>query len=59
MEERLLGRTGLRVSSLALGTLTWGRDTDADDAGALLRDFVDAGGTLVDTSASYADGRKL
>ncbi len=56
MEERLLGRTGLRVSSLALGTLTWGRDTDPEDAAALLRDFVDAGGTLVDTSASYADG---
>ncbi len=56
MEERLLGRTGLRVSSLALGTLTWGRDTEADDAATLLRDFVDAGGTLVDTSASYADG---
>jgi aryl-alcohol dehydrogenase-like predicted oxidoreductase len=56
MEERLLGGTGLRVSSLGLGTLTWGRDTDADDAATLLRDFVDAGGTLVDTSASYADG---
>src|SRR5690606_16986485 len=28
MEERLLGRTGLRVSALGLGTLTWSRDTD-------------------------------
>jgi len=56
MEERLLGATGLRVSSLGLGTLTWGRDTEADDAAKLLRDFVDAGGSLVDTSASYADG---
>lgn len=56
MEERLLGATGLRVSSLGLGTLTWGRDTEADDAATLLRDFVDAGGTLVDTSAAYADG---
>lgn len=56
MEERLLGATGLRVSSLGLGTLTWGRDTEAEDAATLLRDFVDAGGTLVDTSASYADG---
>jgi aryl-alcohol dehydrogenase-like predicted oxidoreductase len=56
MEERLLGGTGLRVSSLALGTLTWSRDTDDDEAAALLRDFVEAGGTLLDTSASYADG---
>jgi aryl-alcohol dehydrogenase-like predicted oxidoreductase len=56
MQERLLGRTGLRVSSLALGTLTWSRDTDAEQAAEMLRDFVDAGGTLVDTAASYADG---
>jgi aryl-alcohol dehydrogenase-like predicted oxidoreductase len=56
MEERLLGATGLRVSSLALGTLTWSRDTDAQEAATLLRDFVDAGGTLVDTAASYSDG---
>ena len=56
MEERLLGRPGLRVSSLGLGTLTWGRDTEPDDAATLLADFIDAGGTLVDTSASYADG---
>ena len=56
MHERPLGSTGLRVSALGLGTLTWGRDTDADDAATLLRDFVDAGGTLVDTAASYGDG---
>ena len=56
MEERLLGGTGLRVSSLGLGTLTWSRDTDAEEASDQLRDFVDAGGTLVDTAASYADG---
>ena len=56
MLERPLGSTGLRTSVLGLGTLTWGRDTDADDAATLLRDFVDAGGTLVDTAASYGDG---
>lgn len=56
MLERPLGSTGLRTSVLGLGTLTWGRDTDADDAADLLRDFVDAGGTLVDTAASYGDG---
>jgi aryl-alcohol dehydrogenase-like predicted oxidoreductase len=56
MEERLLGATGLRVSALGLGTLTWGRDTDEHEAAEQLRDFVDAGGTLLDTAASYADG---
>jgi aryl-alcohol dehydrogenase-like predicted oxidoreductase len=56
MESRSLGRTGLRVSRLGLGTLTWSRDTDEHDAREQLRDFVEAGGTVVDTSASYADG---
>jgi aryl-alcohol dehydrogenase-like predicted oxidoreductase len=56
MEQRQLGRTGLRVSHLGLGTLTWSRDTEEQDAAEQLRDFVDAGGSLVDTSASYADG---
>jgi len=56
MEQRQLGRTGLRVSHLGLGTLTWSRDTDEHEAREQLRDFVDADGTLIDTSASYADG---
>lgn len=56
MEQRTLGRTGLRVSAVGLGTMTWSRDTDEHAAAELLRDFVDAGGTLVDTAASYADG---
>ena len=56
MERRRLGRTGLHVSWMGLGTMTWSRDTDEHDARELLHDFVDAGGTLVDTSASYAEG---
>ena len=56
MERRRLGRTGLQVSWMGLGTMTWSRDTDEHDARELLHDFVDAGGTLVDTSASYAEG---
>ncbi|WP_041294806.1 aldo/keto reductase [Isoptericola variabilis] len=56
MERRQVGRSGLRVSALGLGTMTWGRDTDALDAGEQLRDFLDAGGTLVDTAATYGDG---
>jgi aryl-alcohol dehydrogenase-like predicted oxidoreductase len=56
VELRSLGRSGLQVSRLGLGTMTWGRDTDADDAAAQLSDFVEAGGTLLDTADVYADG---
>ncbi len=56
MRQRRLGQTGLHVSRLGLGTLTWGRDTDQHEARDQLIAFVDAGGTLVDTAASYADG---
>lgn len=56
VEERAVGRSGLLVSRLGLGTLTWGRDTDEVEAAGQLRAFVEAGGTLIDTSASYGDG---
>ncbi len=56
MQHRPLGRAGLLVSRLALGTMTWGRDTDADDAAAQLKTYVDAGGNLIDTADVYADG---
>ncbi|GGL93210.1 oxidoreductase [Nakamurella endophytica] len=51
-----MGRSGLTVSRLALGTMTWGRDTDADAAAAQLEAFVEAGGTLLDTANVYGDG---
>ncbi|HKN96958.1 MAG TPA: aldo/keto reductase [Pseudonocardiaceae bacterium] len=56
MEQRHLGHSGLRVSRMALGTMSWGVDTDADEATNQLVAFVDAGGTLVDTADVYADG---
>jgi aryl-alcohol dehydrogenase-like predicted oxidoreductase len=56
VELRALGRSGLKVSRLGLGTMTWGAGTDPDEAAAILVAFHDAGGTLVDTAASYADG---
>lgn len=56
MEERRLGHSGLRVSRLGLGTMTWGQDTDEEEAAAQLATFVDAGGTLVDTADVYAGG---
>ncbi len=56
MQQRPLGRAGLLVSRLALGTMTWGRDTDADDAAAQLKTYVDVGGNLIDTADVYGDG---
>ncbi|WP_405696013.1 aldo/keto reductase [Streptomyces sp. NBC_01185] len=56
MEQKHLGRTGLRVSRIGLGTLTWGRDTDEHDAADQLKVFWDAGGTLVDTADVYGGG---
>lgn len=44
------------MSRLALGTMTWGQDTDAEEAATQLVAFVDAGGTLVDTADVYSDG---
>ncbi|HET7684125.1 MAG TPA: aldo/keto reductase [Marmoricola sp.] len=56
MQQRRLGSTGLRVSRLGLGTMTWGRDTDEHEARDQLVAFVEAGGTLLDTAAGYANG---
>lgn len=56
MEQRHLGRTGLRVTRLGLGTLNWARDTDEQEAADQLKAFWEAGGTLVDTADIYADG---
>jgi aryl-alcohol dehydrogenase-like predicted oxidoreductase len=56
MEQRPLGATGLHVSRLALGTMTWGRDTDEDDASSQLKEYVEIGGNLIDTADVYVDG---
>src|SRR3954470_10445892 len=56
MQQRYLGTTGLKVSRLGLGTMTWGRDTDEHEARDQLGAFVEAGGTLLDTAAGYANG---
>ena len=53
---RTLGESGLEVSRLGLGTMTWGRDTDEHEAAVQLRAFLDIGGNLIDTAAVYADG---
>src|SRR3954466_10714236 len=56
MEQRRLGATGLYVSRLALGTMTWGRDTDEDDASSQLKSYAEAGGPMIDPADVYVDG---
>jgi aryl-alcohol dehydrogenase-like predicted oxidoreductase len=56
MEYRTLGRSGCSVSSLCLGTMTFGAETDEAGAHEQLDVFVEAGGTLVDTADVYSAG---
>lgn len=56
MEQRQLGRSGVRVTRIGLGTMTWGRDTDEHEAAEQMRFFLDAGGNFIDTAAVYGDG---
>jgi aryl-alcohol dehydrogenase (NADP+) len=57
MDYRRLGRSGCAVSSLCLGTMTFGAETDETVAHAQLDHFLAAGGTMVDTADVYGDGR--
>uniref|UniRef100_UPI00404B8097 aldo/keto reductase n=1 Tax=Candidatus Planktophila sp. TaxID=2175601 RepID=UPI00404B8097 len=56
MELRRAGNSGLTLSRLGLGTMTWGRDTDEIEAADQCRAFLDAGGNFLDTAATYGDG---
>ena len=56
MQRRSVGTSGLTVGRAGLGTMTWGRDTRLEDARALLRAFVDAGGDLIDSAPAYSRG---
>jgi len=51
-----LGRGGPIVSRLGLGTMTFGVETDEDDAHSQLDAYVEAGGTFIDTADVYGDG---
>jgi aryl-alcohol dehydrogenase-like predicted oxidoreductase len=56
MRYRTLGSTGCAVSSLALGTMTFGAESDENESHDVLDRFVEAGGTLVDTADVYSAG---
>ena len=57
MQQRYVGTSGLKVSRLALGTMTWGQDTDEHEARDQFTAYVEAGGTMIDTASGYTDGR--
>ena len=56
MQMRKAGNSGLTLSRLALGTMTWGRDTDEHEAADQCRAYIDIGGNFLDTAATYGDG---
>src|SRR3954451_19236520 len=56
MEYRTLGSSGCVVSKLALGTMTFGRETDEEGSHAQLDRYVEAGGNRVSTPHVYAGG---
>ncbi|MDX1616316.1 MAG: aldo/keto reductase [Candidatus Promineifilaceae bacterium] len=61
MEIRKLGRSGLLVSELCLGTMIFGEDSDRatppEVAERMIHSYLDAGGNFIDTANVYADGR--
>jgi aryl-alcohol dehydrogenase-like predicted oxidoreductase len=56
MEYTTLGRSGVVVSRLCLGTMTFGREADEAASSAMVDRFLEAGGTFVDTADIYGSG---
>jgi aryl-alcohol dehydrogenase-like predicted oxidoreductase len=60
MRYRLFGKSGLRVSEVALGTMTFGEDwgwgASRDESKRIFEAFAEAGGNLVDTANNYTNG---
>ncbi|MEH1950747.1 MAG: aldo/keto reductase [Nostoc sp.] len=60
MKYKLLGKSGLRVSELSLGTMTFGEDwgwgASADESRKIFDSYVEAGGNFIDTANGYTDG---
>jgi len=54
MNYRKLGRTGLKVSELCLGTMQWGWTADKQTALAVMDAFAEHGGNFLDTQEFYS-----
>jgi aryl-alcohol dehydrogenase-like predicted oxidoreductase len=57
MEYRTLGKTGVKVSRLCLGTMSFGGDADEETSAAMFHRCREAGVNFFDTANVYADGR--
>lgn len=57
MEYRTLGRSGLKVSPLCLGTMMFGRQTEEPEAARIIADARERGLNFIDTADAYNDGR--
>ncbi|MES2492096.1 MAG: aldo/keto reductase [Pseudomonadota bacterium] len=57
---RTMGRSGLRVSPLALGAMTFGKDwgwgSDHEDSRRIFDTYIDSGGNFIDTAVNYTEG---
>ena len=56
MHYRFLGTTGLKVSELCLGAMTFGRESGEPASQQILDRFLDAGGNVIDTADVYSQG---
>ena len=56
MEYRKVGQTGLMVSELCLGAMTFGNEADEQTSKRITDRFVEAGGNFVDTANVYSRG---
>ena len=52
----MVGNSGLEISRLGLGTMTWGRDTDTHEAADQARAYIEAGGNFLDSANHYGNG---
>jgi aryl-alcohol dehydrogenase-like predicted oxidoreductase len=59
LQLRPLGRTGLLVSDLALGTLTFGRETSEEESRRILDTYLEHGGNLLDTADVYGESETI
>jgi aryl-alcohol dehydrogenase-like predicted oxidoreductase len=56
MDYRFLGRTGMKVSELCLGAMTFGRETPDEESFRMLDRFAEAGGNFIDSANVYSRG---
>ncbi|MEW6048276.1 MAG: aldo/keto reductase, partial [Bacillota bacterium] len=56
MNYRYLGRTGLKVSELCLGAMTFGREASEEESRRMMDRFAEAGGNFIDTANVYTRG---